>query len=173
MIALSINGRPEFGLVYAPVPKIYYWAEKNGGAWKEDAEGNITKIHVNSTSSIENIKLVVSPSYTGLRPKDTFVSSALIVGEYIKIASGGLKSGAVAEGLADAVIWSEETNTGKWDFCASDIILHEAGGSFTDLKGNLVDYSAPAGSFPSEFLGSNLRLHDSLLRSYKDYRKQI
>lgn len=171
MIGLAVEGRSYFGLVYSPVFQTYYWAQKDRGAWKQDSNGNIIKLSVNEVLIAENLQIVVSPMYTGLREKDLFVSSELSARDYVRIASGGLKTAKIAEGLADMTYYPYD-NTGKWDFCASDILIQEAGGMFTDTDGNFVNYAVSNDKFPKTFICSNGKIHSQLLEKYKEYIKR-
>lgn len=168
MIGLAVNGRSTFGLVYAPVLKEYYWAHENEGAWKQDADGLITKLSVSDVSDLNRARFVVSPSFTGQRPIDSFVNSIAINQDYVRLCSGGLKAAIISEGKAE-VIYYELGSGGKWDFCASDIILREAGGMFTDMNGQLMDYSVPDSDFTKRLVGTNKKLHKLILDRFHQY----
>lgn len=169
MIGLSINGKSTFGLVYAPVLKEYYWAEEGGGAWKQSADGAINNISVSTIDDLTIARYVVSPKFTGLRPKDAFVSLVSVNRDYFRRASGGLKAGLVAEGKAD-IAYFEDDLTDKYDFCAYDIITREAGGMFTDMQGVLIDYSVTKEKFPKILLCSNGKLHQELIQKFKEIK---
>ena len=63
----------------------------------------------------------------------------------------------VAEGAFDAAV---EPIVSLWDLAALTVIVEEAGGRFTDLKGN----PGPAGG---SALSTNGRLHDEVLRRFR------
>lgn len=172
MIGLSIKGKSIFGLVYAPVFNEYYWAEEGKGAWKEDVKGIVRKISVSTIDDLSLARFVVSPKFTGLRPKDAFVDSVSINRNYLRCASGGLKAGLVAEGKAD-IAYFEDDLTDKYDFCAYDVIVREAGGMFTDKTGMLIDYSVPKDEFPKILICSNEQLHQKLIDKFKEYSNSI
>lgn len=168
MIGLSINGKSTFGLVYAPVLNEYYWAEAGKGAWKQNADGAINKISVSTVDDLTAARFVVSPKFIGSRPKDAFVNSVSVNRDYFRRASGGVKAGLVAEGKAD-VAYFEDDLTDKYDFCAYDIITREAGGMFTDMNGEPIDYSVSKEEFPKILLCSNGKLHQPLLERFSKY----
>ena len=39
------------------------------------------------------------------------------------------------------VCFNPSGKTWEWDICASDIIIEEAGGSLTDIEGNIIYYN--------------------------------
>jgi fructose-1,6-bisphosphatase/inositol monophosphatase family enzyme len=149
MIGLSIHGKSSLGLIYLPALDTYYWASEGGGAWKQIGQQEPEPLHVNEVTSLEKIRFAV-PSGGSVPIPAT---------EYVHAASGGLKAGLLAEGKVEGIFYTD-SNTGKWDFCASDILVREAGGQFTDAIGMPVDYSLPPVIFPKCILASNAHIHE-------------
>jgi 3'(2'), 5'-bisphosphate nucleotidase len=53
--------------------------------------------------------------------------------------------------------------TCQWDACAPDIILREAGGTFTDLGGAPIAYNCPEVRNWNGIIASNGRAHDQIV----------
>lgn len=79
-----------------------------------------------------------------------------------------LKLGIIAEGHAEVTI---NTNSGasKWDLCAPQIILEEAGGMVTDLNGNPVDYLSNTTTLENSFIATNGALHNEILLALQNH----
>lgn len=55
--------------------------------------------------------------------------------------------------------------TWEWDVCASDIIIHEAGGKFTDTKGEIFNYNKKDPRNNYGYVASNGNIHDELINN--------
>ncbi len=75
------------------------------------------------------------------------------------IHGGVFKGMLVAQGLADSIVWPDKFSH-PWDVAAVDLIVKEAGGSLTDLKGieHRMDQELPGG-----VVVSNGVIHQELL----------
>jgi 3'(2'), 5'-bisphosphate nucleotidase len=162
MIGLAVDGVPVLGVTYAPVCNKLYYAETGAGAYLVE-EGLTTQIHVSDVTDIKNAGLVGYRRTTKIREWDSAVDK---LGLNVVAAEGTntLKIGRVAQGLADVVI---STNSGvcKWDFCAPQIILEEAGGSVSDLEGKSIDYLSPKVELDKSFVASNGHIHQAILNA--------
>lgn len=167
MIGLCINGAPELGVVYAPIKKILYYAKKRKGAYGE-TRGKKFKLKVGNISNLKDTRLVVrdtsGESNPEERPLDK-VLDELVVRERIPSVSIGLKFGLIAEDKADVNVMTNLRGS-KWDTCAPQVILEEAGGLVTDLSGNPLDYKQKSLRWENFFIGSsNQILHDKIIKA--------
>ncbi len=159
MIGLVQKRRPIFGLIYQPVNNVYYYAHVGQGAYKKE-KGSDKPIHVSNQSNTEEATAFISRSH--LLDSDKKLFQELGVLDQRPLGSA-LKSCRIAAGAGDIYINTSD-KTGKWDVCAADIIVCEAGGDFTDLLGNRIDYREP-GPNKNGFLASNGKLHSQVLSS--------
>lgn len=173
MIGLCINGVLELGVVYAPVKKILYYAEKGKGAYKETKRGRF-KLKVGHVSDLKNARLVVRDTHGESKPEERpldKVIELIKVKERIPAVSIGLKFGLIAEDKADINVMTNSRGS-KWDTCAPQIILEEAGGLVTDLNGNPLNYKQVSLRWENFFIGSNDSiLHNKMIKEIKKYRK--
>jgi histidinol-phosphatase len=141
LIALEVDSAVQLGLVSAPALGRRWWAERGVGAF---ADGE--RVRVSAISRIEDAVLSFAIE-SELPPIALRAWHARGFGDfwpYMLIAEGSV------DGAVDAVGVSE------WDLAAMQVIVEEAGGRFTDRRGeNRID----AGSA----VASNGLIHDELL----------
>ncbi|MFT4311195.1 MAG: 3'(2'),5'-bisphosphate nucleotidase CysQ family protein [Candidatus Woesearchaeota archaeon] len=166
MIGLYQNGRPVLGVVYAPDKNIIYYAQKGTGSYmlKDGAE---KRIYVSKTSSIEESKVVTRIPHGEIREEDRLVDY-FNASQKIPESSVGIKLGLIARGLADFHV-SSNSKTSKWDTCAPQIILEEAGGKLTDSKGKPLNYNQKQNLRNRSFVASNGLLHQNIIEKIKQY----
>ncbi len=163
MVALVEDHRPVVGMVYWPPMDKLYYAAKGFGAWLEH-RGERRRLHVSATDRVEALKFIVSRSHR--HPVITEMLEVLGIQEEIPSGSGGIKIGRIAEQEADLYLSFSapgERTTKVWDICAADILLHEAGGRYTDLAGNLYRYNLEGIDNPGGILASNGVVHDEIV----------
>jgi len=146
------------GVVYSPITKELFFAEKGKGAFLNDKKINVSSIDSLSKSfitidykpTIENINKGIDLMKT-LATKSFFVRAlACQVLEFVYIACGR------SEGN---VCYS----TKLWDLAAAKIIIEEAGGKLTDHQGNKVDLNSPV----LNIVASNNKIHNQLIELTK------
>lgn len=164
MIGLAVDGIPMLGVTYAPACDELYYAEKGHGAFLEK-QGNTTKIGVSDISDIKDARMVDYRRTDKVRDLDKRVD-ALGLKVVAVEGTNTLKIGRVAQGLADVVI-NTNTRVSKWDFCAPQVILEEAGGKVTDIDGNLIDYLSPMVELNKSFVATNGCVHQQVIDSLK------
>ena len=107
------------------------------GAYKIDKNGDVTRIHTSDKTK----DLIALKSHFHTREDDlAWIEKH---SDVIKdtLVSGSTKKGClIASGVAD-VLYRTTHNTKEWDTCAIDIIVREAGGTFTDLSGKEIVYN--------------------------------
>jgi len=141
LIALEENGRIVAGVVSAPALARRWWASAGEGAFCNGAT-----IHVSKTASIE----------------EAYLSSYALTEPYLTLARRSWRACAfsdfwshmlVAEGGLDIAV---EPQLALWDMAPLQIIVEEAGGRFTNVRGE-ARYDGGSG------LSTNGLLHDAVL----------
>lgn len=160
MIGLCICGIPVLGVVYAPIREELYWAQKSKGAFMIK-DNKKKKLKVSSISCLKDARLITRNPHGENRPLDKIVDN-IIVKEKIPEGSVGLKLSRIAAQDADVHI-NTNFRCSKWDTCAPQIILEEAGGRLTDLDGKDLDYKKEGLKWERSFVGTNSLLHDECL----------
>jgi 3'(2'), 5'-bisphosphate nucleotidase len=84
----------------------------------------------------------------------------------IESYSAGVKLALVARGEADLYLNTYD-NFHDWDICAGHILVEEAGGKVTGLKGQEVHYRQPEASQRNGLLASNGLLHEAAVTVLK------
>lgn len=162
MIALVQINQPVFGLIYQPQSQNYYYAIKGEGSFLVTGKRR-RKIRVSNQKNLARAKVYISRSH--LLDTDKFLLEKLKVSLVIPMGSG-LKSCQVASGQGD-IYFNTSSKTGKWDVCAADIIISEAGGTFSDMAGNTIDYRSKEPN-KNGILATNKILHAQVLKAYQD-----
>lgn len=137
-IALMHNQTPILGVVYAPAMDKMYLAARGVGAFQ--AEGDTTVRIQAQSAHRESIRIVASRSHHSDRELLDPFNSGDVSHELVFMGSS-LKFCLVAEGSAD--VYMRTGPTMEWDTAAGHCIVHEAGGSTTDLDGNPLLYNKP------------------------------
>lgn len=164
MIGLAIEGVAMLGITYAPMSNVLYYAEKGFGAFVV-REGKSEQIHVSAINSVRDARIVDYRRTAGFRILDKYVDALGFKVAGIE-GTNTLKVGRIAEGNAEVVI-NTNTNVCKWDFCAPQVILEEAGGKVTDTEGNPIDYLSSKTSLDKSFVATNGILHQVILEALK------
>lgn len=143
LIALEVDGRIELGVVSAPALHRRWWAERGGGA---HAGGD--QVHVSAVRRVEDAVL----SFALEQPLPSLAGRAWHARGYGDFWSHML----VAEGAIDGAI--DAMGVSVWDLAAVQVIVEEAGGTFTDFAGEQRIDGRSA-------VSSNGHLHASLLEA--------
>jgi 3'(2'), 5'-bisphosphate nucleotidase len=136
MIGLAVECRAVLGAVYQPVlDKLYLGVVGQGATLVQG--GVARELSVSTVAETGALGLVVSRSHRS--PKTDAIVQRLGIRRETPSGSVGLKVGKIAEGDADLYVHLSDRSS-KWDSCGPDAILRAAGGRFTDLFGNDIDY---------------------------------
>ena len=81
--------------------------------------------------------------------------------------SAGVKLALAARGEADLYV-NTYANFHDWDICAGHILVAEAGGQVTGLKGQPIQYGSPVAAQRMGLLASNGKLHEAALGRLRD-----
>jgi 3'(2'), 5'-bisphosphate nucleotidase len=154
--------RPVLGMIYVPLKKKFYYAEKNKGTFLINSDKNVFKLNVNLKNNFSEFILVRSRShFTDL---DNKLLSLLNIKNVIKMGSIGIKFAALAEGDADLCYYTS-SYLGLWDVCASEILVLEAGGCVFDKFGNDIYYDFNTKKVKNGIVGiSNCNLKEDFLK---------
>jgi myo-inositol-1(or 4)-monophosphatase len=149
-IALLKDGRPILGIVYAPAHETLYAALEGRGAWRDGK-----RISVSRAPSLDGI------SVAGPKPiVDRLERGAPSIKRPPRIPSLALRISRVADGSVDAGLVT--SNARDWDLAAADLILREAGGMLTNLRGDIPRYNEPDPTH-EELAAAPQRLHAALI----------
>ncbi len=159
MIALAEIKKPIIGVVYKPTEDKLYFAEKDNGAYLYNGK-DFQKLEVSTTSEIEKATFIFSRSHFQ-QEEQNFIDKNNIK-NIIQCGSVGLKIGLIAEKKADCYI-SFSSKTSQWDVCAPEIILEEAGGKVTDLRGDRFIYNREEKKNLNGILATNGALHKNII----------
>ncbi|MTH76631.1 3'(2'),5'-bisphosphate nucleotidase CysQ [Paracoccus aestuariivivens] len=127
-IAYVENGKPRFGVVYAPAKQRLFYTTASGGSVEEkgpfgDTPGEISPIGVNSMPDNRRLMVVASKSHRD-------AATDAYIGRYgvrdMTSAGSSLKFCLVATGEAD--LYPRLGRTMEWDTAAGDAVLRGAGG---------------------------------------------
>jgi myo-inositol-1(or 4)-monophosphatase len=157
MFAVSIgyeeDGRVRAGVVYDPIREELFTAEQGRGAFL-----NGSKLHVSTTDRIEHSLLVTGFPYD---LKDDLEGNLRLFERFMGIARAIRRDGSaaldlcyVAAGRFDG-FWEEKL--GPWDTAAGALIVEEAGGRVTDLRGGTFHYTQKG------VVASNGRIQERML----------
>jgi len=125
-IALVELGIPVVGVLYNPVTKETFTAEKSKGAFL-----NGVPIHCASKENLNEMIILNSRSETR---RGLWTPFADTFKELRAIGSVAYKLGITSAGQAD--IFASLRPKNEWDICAGNCIVNEAGGKLIDLNGN-------------------------------------
>ncbi|MFL2661058.1 MAG: 3'(2'),5'-bisphosphate nucleotidase CysQ [Alphaproteobacteria bacterium] len=143
-LALIHANRPILGYIYNPeTNELFSAVEKNG------AFCNKKKITVNEKDNIVSLKYAISSSEVKSLMKYNFFNKHNVV----EMGSIAYKIALVAKGEVDVAISFTKKN--DWDLAASDLILHEAGGSLKKINGNEILYNSKQMKIDSVIASSN------------------
>lgn len=151
-VGLIEDGLPVVGVIANPISGHIWSAQKGGGAFCDGEP-----IHVRSTQSLEQSRVLVSRSETrrGMMEKWADVLPLSPMG------GAAHKLVLIASGQADATF--TQCRRCEWDLAAGVLILEEAGGRITRPNGVPFTFNREAPFFTSGHVASNGGLHDALL----------
>jgi len=154
LVGLMADGEVTVGVVTAPALGRRWWAAQDGGAWTGRSLTKAAACRVSEVTRLEDASFSYSDlaSWEQSGRLDAFLGLARSV--WRTRAYGDFWSHVlVAEGAVDI---SAEAEVSLWDLAALQVIVTEAGGTFTDLSGK----PAPDGG---NVLCTNGQLHEEVL----------
>lgn len=155
-LGLEKNGEIIAGVISAPTLNTIYHAEKLGGAFC-----NNRRIRVSNRSKIDDAYVACGSPSSVRRPTQAPFDIIDVVNKMSRkvtsvrcTGSAALDLCNIAAGSFDGLI---ELALKKWDVCAGAIIVKEAGGKITGIKGNDDYYET------GDIIASNFHLHDGFI----------
>jgi 3'(2'), 5'-bisphosphate nucleotidase len=116
------------------------------------------------------MRLAASRSHRS--PRMDKVVKAFAVKQEVRRGSVGVKVGLIVEQQCDLYVHLSP-RTKQWDTCAPEIILHEAGGTLTDLFGGLLRYNSPEVQNRNGLVASNGAAHEGILHKLAPLLEQF
>lgn len=156
-LALVIDGKPVVGVTYDPfLDRLYEGVVGQGsfcnGVRLQVSNKKLYRGQIAVTSNIEKLK------------SHTYISKLQEAGAFMPVFSGAIyKSCLVAKGKFEGYI---ETAVGNHDMAAVQVLIEEAGGKVTGLKGEDLYYDLP---FKGAVVSNEL-VHDELVKMLEDYK---
>jgi 3'(2'), 5'-bisphosphate nucleotidase len=164
MVGFVEEGRLALGVVLEPAARRLTYAVRGGGCWARDgdAAGPVSS-RVSAAASLTEATLVQSRSRKANVP--TAAARALRPARVRETYSAGIKLALVARGEADVYL-NDYVNFHDWDICAGQVLVEEAGGTVTGLKGEELRYGTPGAWQRQGLLATNGRLQAEALRAW-------
>ncbi|MBX6387643.1 MAG: histidinol-phosphatase [Frankia sp.] len=157
LLALEVDGEIVVGVASAPAMGRRWWAARGAGAYTRTATGDTRALRVSSVSRLEDAFLSFASleGWAEAGRLDQFMSLA---GQVWRTRAYGdfWSHMMVAEGAIDVAC---EPVVSLWDLAALQVIVEEAGGRFTDLRGQ-------RGAGHGTVLTTNGHLHEAALASF-------
>ncbi|MEV6069238.1 histidinol-phosphatase [Nocardia sp. NPDC052001] len=154
LISLLEDGVPVVGVVSAPALSRRWWAAAGAGAWTSFEKSEPKAISVSAVAELGAASLAIS-SLSGWRAIGRRAKLIALTDEVWRTRGYGDFYGytLLAEGAVDIVT---EPELSLWDMAALDILIREAGGTFTSLDGNPGPHGGSA-------VATNSHLQDQVL----------
>ncbi|WP_067566336.1 histidinol-phosphatase [Nocardia acidivorans] len=154
LISLLEDGVPVVGVVSAPALSRRWWAASGAGAWTSFEGSEPKAISVSAVAELGAASLAIS-SLSGWRAIGRRAKLIALSDEVWRTRGYGDFFGytLLAEGAVDIVT---EPELSLWDMAALDILIREAGGTFTSLDGNPGPHGGSA-------VATNSHLQDQVL----------
>ena len=161
MIGLSVDGISSLGIVYQPVTEKLYYAELGSGAFL--TENRTTRL-LQVSRELNPVDMTIALSRSHHTAEVDLILRELGITNTISSGSMGLKVGLICEGRAHLYLHTS-SHTSQWDTCASDVILHEAGGRMTDLSNTPLGYNGRQVRNLNGVIASNGTVHDRIAKA--------
>jgi histidinol-phosphatase len=154
LISLMVDEEVVLGVVSAPQLNRRWWASKDGGAWMGRSLLNATACRVSDVARLEDASFSYS-SLSGWDERDRLEDVLALSRRCWRTRAYGdfWSYMLLAEGAVDI---AAEPELEIYDMAALDVIVREAGGTFTSLDGT-------PGPLGGNALATNGRLHDQVL----------
>lgn len=154
LIALLVDGVPVIGVVSAPALGRRWWAAAGSGAWAQAHPGAPKPLGVSAVGDLASASLAFS-SLSGWRDRGLREAFIDLTDAVWRVRGYGdfFSYCLVAEGAVDI---AAEPEVSLWDLAALDILVREAGGTFTSLDGR-------PGPHGGDAVATNGALHAAVL----------
>jgi len=174
LVGLVENHIPIMGLVYVPIKKILYLAERGMGAFCYDDSKNHwglkrrfggwslvrkkwKQISVREISDLSKCLALVSRHHLSGKEKKMLdhlgITDTSTIGSTLKVME-------ISSGRADLYL-TTTNKMSQWDTCASNCIISEAGGKMTDISGHDLIYNTETVKHENGLLVTNGFVHET------------
>lgn len=158
-VGMYLHGAVQLAVVYLPRSGECFSAERGKGAWL-----NGTPIHVSSRPFSDSVMCTAMCVY---HKENARVCSDIIMETYMQ-SNDVRRFGAAAPELCFLAMGRVELffeyMLSPWDYAAASLILTEAGGCISDLRGKEVNPTCPSGILAANTADNLLRLTDIVRR---------
>ncbi|WP_339182452.1 inositol monophosphatase family protein [Oceanobacillus sp. FSL W7-1293] len=138
-VALYCKGEAAYGIIYDPVAKEFFVAERGKGATL-NGEAMCVSEHRYLSESLVSTGLPANNNSARYHGLEDYVKITPVTRDIRILGSAALQCAYVAAGRLDAVwIWGVNI----WDIAAGRLIVEEAGGSVYQLDGSEVRFEFP------------------------------
>jgi myo-inositol-1(or 4)-monophosphatase len=161
IMALMKDKTPVQGGMYLPLEEQLYYAEKDGGAWKNDKPIRVSRAtRLNDTLLAYSFDHSNDPGKTAAEMKLLGRIAANV--RNIRTTNSLVDFCYVADGRLGAVI---NQTTKIWDIAGPSLIISEAGGSVCDIRKNDLDFEVSPDSISHNYsiVASGQSVHKELL----------
>lgn len=134
-IGLVDEGEVVLGIVFVPVRDRAYYAVKDEGAFRRESNGVVERLNVSKRAQPFN--LLISRSHPSKKTVSLIQVKAKDILSVSEMGSA-IKGCLIAEGLFD--VYYNFGHSMKWDTCAMQCIVEEAGGIMRRLDDQMIDY---------------------------------
>lgn len=162
MIGFIENGTISLGVVGQPAAKRLTFAHRGGGCWRRD-HGETSPIRCQVTDVAELPQATLTQSRSRQPEVRSPLVRALNPARVVESYSAGIKLALVARGEADIYLNTYDAFH-DWDICAGHILVTEAGGQVTGIKGEELKYGLPGAWQKDGLLATNGKLHADAVR---------
>lgn len=154
LISLVVDDEVVVGVVSAPQLQRRWWASAGGGAWTGKSLLKATRMQVSDVRRLEDASFSYS-SLSGWEDRDRLEDVLALTRRCWRTRAYGdfWSYMLVAEGAVDI---AAEPELEVYDMAALDVIVREAGGSFTSLDGS-------PGPWGGNAVATNGHLHDAAM----------
>jgi 3'(2'), 5'-bisphosphate nucleotidase len=159
MIGLLEGARATAGVIVAPAKQLAWAGAVGSGAWEIGSTGK-RRIEVSPTDALAHSRVVSSRSHRS----DALERALSLLGglQLVPLGSAGLKGAEIAAGRAEIYVGTRQAGK-RWDACAVDALVTAAGGKFTDLFGEPLDYRSPSLVNDRGLVATNGKLHEAVI----------
>lgn len=168
-VAVSIchfkHGKPDIAVVMNLPSQTINFAIKNKGSYKisPDSPSKYIRLSVKDPTSLQTSLLGTYTPVSKPTQNIPYLLALLPRTHNIKHETGAFDGGSIASGEINGT-WQFETH--PWDIAASSLILQEAGGIYTDVYGQPLDWSKD----PMNFIAASPKLHQALVVWFAEIR---
>ena len=159
MIAFLDEGKVSVGVVLEPAASRLTYAVRGDGCWRRDGEGEAIRCHVTKNDDLTSLTMTQSRSKPGVVTRQV---QRLRPTKVIETHSAGVKLAKVARGEADLYV-NHYPNFHDWDIAAGHVLVEEAGGRVTGMRGQAIRYGVGEADQRVGLLASNDLLHEGAL----------